>query len=253
MDQKEFYAQIADLYDIMIDWKKRLEREGAFFLKLFEEKGVRRVLDSAAAGGRHVRYFRERGYEFQGADFSPEMIEQCRRADPEHAGDYFRSDFRDLKQKVSPPYDALLCLGCSLPHLMSEEDFYEALSNFAAVLKRGGTLVTQFVNFDAIYRRGDRIRPLNHRIRPEGEYFFLRVYDLISESQMDINLNVLIKRGRDWDWKMVNTSLFPIHADPYIELVKRAGFADVRLFGDYAFSPFDRDASGDLIVVAERL
>jgi SAM-dependent methyltransferase len=251
VEQAVFYDQIADLYDVMIDWERRLEREGPFFQKIFAKLGVRKILDSAAAGGRHVRYFKELGYIAHGADFSLEMIAQCRRADPNHEADYFQSDFRELARKASLPYDAVLCLGCSLPHLQTDADFSDALTNFAAVLKPGGILITQFVNFDKVRKNNERIRPLNHCIRPEGEYFFLRVYDLISEDRMDIHLNVLIKRGADWDWKVASTSLFPIPADSYLKLLRKTGFGKIELYGDFAFSPFDKESSGDLIVVAE--
>lgn len=251
MEQAVFYDQIADLYDVMIDWEKRLEREGPFFQKIFTRRDVRKIIDSAAAGGRHVRYFRELGYIAHGADFSQKMVARCRREDPHHEADYFRSDFRELARNVSPPYDALLCLGCSLPHLPTEEDFSAALANFAAVLKPGGMLITQFVNFDKVRERNERIRPLNHTIRPEGEYFFLRVYDFISENRMDIHLNVLIKRGREWDWKRVSTTLFPISTESYLSLLRKAGFGNIELYGDFAFSPFDKEISNDLIMVAE--
>jgi SAM-dependent methyltransferase len=251
VEQAFFYDQIADLYDVMIDWERRLKREGSFFQEIFAKQDVRKILDCAAAGGRHVRYFKELGYIAHGADFSREMIGQCRRANPNDKADYFQSDFRELARKASPPYDAVLCLGCSLPHLPTEVDFFAALTNFAAILKPGGILITQFVNFDKVRKNNERIRPLNHSIRPEGEYFFLRVYDLISENRMDIHLNILIKRGKDWDWKRASTTLFPIPADSYLKLLRKAGFGNIELYGDFAFSSFDKEASNDLIVVAE--
>jgi SAM-dependent methyltransferase len=250
MDQSDFYNGIADVYDVMINWDARLEREGPFFQKIFQERGVGKVLDSAAAGGRHVRYFREQGYEAHGSDFSGEMIAECRRADPSHASDYFVSDFRDLANKASAPYDAALCLGCSLPHLPTESNFSKALDNFAAILKPGGVLITQFVNFDKILKYGERIRPLNHTVRADGEYFFLRVYDFISVTEMVIHLNILIKRGMDWEWKTQSTTLFPITAGSYLELLEKSGFRDIQCYGDYTFSPYEEETSSDLVVVA---
>ena len=251
MNHSSFYGQIADLYDVMIDWEKRLKREGPFFQKIFKERGTGKILDSAAAGGRHVRYFTELGYDTHGADFSPEMITECRQADPGHADKkYFQSDFRDLARNASPPYDAVLCLGCSLPHLPTEADFLKALANFTAILKPGGILITQFVNFDKIQKSGERIRPLNHTIRPEGEFFFLRVFDFLSREEMIIHLNVLIKRGIEWEWKVVSTTLFPVLFDSYRKLLRQAGFTNIEFYGDYEFSPFDKETSADLIVVA---
>ena len=249
-DSRGFYDRIAGLYDLMIDWDRRLEREGAFFRKIFAERGVRKVLDSAAAGGRHVRYLRGLGYESEGADFSGEMIAQCRRADPDHTDSYFQSDFRELADKANGPYDAALCLGCSLPHLLQESDLKKALDNFAAILKPGGVFITQFVNFYRIKKQNDRIRPLNHVVRPEGEYFFLRVSDFLSEERMVIHLNVLIKRGMEWELKTQSTTLRPVFPETYRQILGEAGFTDIKFYGDYAFSPFEADTSADLVVVA---
>ncbi len=249
MDQSAFYNQIAGVYDVMINWEKRLAREGPFFQKIFQERSVRIVLDSAAAGGRHVRYFQELGYTSHGSDFSAEMIAECRRTDPTHSADYFVSDFRELATKTSPPYDSAVCLGCSLPHLPTERDFSKALDNFAAILKPGGVLITQFVNFDKITKSGERIRPLNHTVRADGEYFFLRVYDFISLTEMVIHLNILIKRGMDWEWKTQSTTLFPIPADTYLKLLEQAGFRDIQCYGDYTMSTYEEDTSSDLVVV----
>jgi 2-polyprenyl-3-methyl-5-hydroxy-6-metoxy-1,4-benzoquinol methylase len=251
VDQNTFYSEISGLYDVMIDWDKRLKREGPFFRKIFQERGVAKILDSAAAGGRHVRYFKTLGYAAHGSDFCQDMIDECRRGDPGHAADYIQADFRNLAAKVFSPYDAVLCLGCSLPHLRTVVDFSKALANFVAILKPGGILITQFVNFDKVRSSDERVRPLNHTIRPEGEYFFLRVYDLISESRMIIHLNTLIKRGMEWEWKVLSTTLFPILTDHYRELLAQAGFSNIKYYGDYAFSPFDKKTSADLIVVAE--
>lgn len=248
----DFYDDIADLYDIMVDWEKRLKREGPFFQKVFQEHGVRRILDSAAAGGRHVRYFRESGYETQGADFSRKMIIKCRQADPDHAKDYFQSDFRNLADSADPPYDAVLCLGCSLPHLTAEADLLKALANFSAILKPGGILITQFVNFDRIYNSGDRIRPLNHAVRGEVEYFFLRVYDLLSVEKIIIHLNILIKKDLQWDWKGLSTTLRPIFSDCYRKSLEQTGFDNIKFYGDYIFSPFNKDTSGDLVMVGRK-
>ena len=177
------------------------------------------------------------------------MIVKCRQADPDHTKDYFKSDFQNLANKIKNPYDAVLCLGCSLPHLTTEANLLKALANFAAILKPGGILITQFVNFEKIYSSGDRIRPLNHTIRQEAEYFFLRVYDLLSEEQMIIHLNILIKKGLQWNWKSLHTTLRPIFPDSYRKFLELAGFSSIKFYGDYAFSPFNKETSGDLVML----
>ena len=47
-------------------------------------------------------------------------------------------------------YDALLCLGNSLPHVLDLSQLAKALADFAACLRPGGLLLVQQRNFDAV-------------------------------------------------------------------------------------------------------
>ena len=50
----EVFGDLADVYEAMIDWPKRLAGEGPFYRRLFGRHGVRSVIDVACGTGRHA-------------------------------------------------------------------------------------------------------------------------------------------------------------------------------------------------------
>ncbi|HET6451489.1 MAG TPA: class I SAM-dependent methyltransferase, partial [Spirochaetia bacterium] len=78
IDAQRFYDGLGEDYDLMVSWADRLAREEPFFLRLFGEAGVTRVLDAACATGRHAIAFALSGREAAGADLSPVMVEAAR-------------------------------------------------------------------------------------------------------------------------------------------------------------------------------
>ena len=71
---------VADIYDVMIDWPKRLAHEGPFFRRLFQRADARRVLDAACGTGRHAALMHSWGLEVEAADISPAMIARAKAA-----------------------------------------------------------------------------------------------------------------------------------------------------------------------------
>ena len=68
----------------MPDWDNIFSEKGKVFTephqdmdkitKLFEEKGVRKILDIGSGTGRHLLYFLKKGFEVYGMDASPKGI-----------------------------------------------------------------------------------------------------------------------------------------------------------------------------------
>jgi hypothetical protein len=148
-------------------------------------------------------------------------------------------------------FDAVLCLGNSLPHLLSADAVSAALADFAAVLRPGGLAVIQNRNFDKVWAERQRFMPPQSRREGEREWLFVRFYDFHQET---ITFNVLrLERGEaDWTQEAEATTLRPIFSDDLAAALASAGFSQVTLYGGCDGSPFDPDRSPDLIAVAVR-
>jgi hypothetical protein len=146
-------------------------------------------------------------------------------------------------------YDAVLCLGNSLPHLLSAEELELALADFAAVLRPGGLLIIQNRNFDRVWSHRERFMPPQTARDGDEEWLFVRFYDYHPET-ITFNMITLHRQGETWTQSVEATELRPIFRDDLSETLAQAGFGRIECFGGYDASTFDPDESGDLLVVA---
>ena len=141
-------------YDRFVNWKERLAYEFPFIEQQLTASGARRVLDMACGTGKHTIALAQRGFDVTGADLSVGMFERAREnaAAVGSEARFVVAGFGELAAKVGNGFDALLCLGNSLPHVLTADALHETLTDFAAVLRPGGLLLIQNRNFDAMMR-----------------------------------------------------------------------------------------------------
>jgi SAM-dependent methyltransferase len=236
-----------------VNWQERLAHELPFLERQFQAHGVRRVLDAACGTGRHAIALAQRGYQVTGADLSLPMVERARlNAEAAGAGASFAVAGLGQLAVLGETFDALLCLGNSLPHLLTSAEQALALADFAAVLRAGGLLVVQNRNFDRVWKARERFMgPQSYR-GDEGEWLFVRFYDF-HEATVTFNMVRLSAReGGDWVQTVDATELRPIFHDDLMAALAAAGFGKVTCYGGYDSSAFDPTQSGDLIAVATK-
>jgi len=252
MEAREFYDGLVGTYDLMIPWEKRIAREEGFFRRIFEAAGARRVLDAACGTGRHAVAFARMGFEAAGADVSPAMVEKARA----HASETgTRAEFRvagfgGLADAFRAPFDAVTCLGNSLPHLGGEAALRATLADFRAVLRPGGVLVVQNRNYDRLLRERARFQPPGGHGTPDGEVVFLRITDYICEERVDFTILTLTRSGGRWDLEARTTPLRPLRRSVLEAALSEAGFREIGIFGGYGGEPYDAPGTQDLVAVA---
>ncbi len=249
------YDDFSADYDRFVNWPARLAAELPFLERQLPAVGARRVLDAACGTGRHAIALAQRGYAVVGADLSPAMIE---RAQANAVADrvevcFAVAGFGQLSTRVGSGFDALLCLGNSLPHLLTPEDLAMALFDFAACLRPRGLLLIQNRNFDAVLLRGERwLEPQAHR-EGEAEWLFLRFYDFEADGTITFNLVTLRREGAgEWRQQVRSTRLCPQRRDDLVVALTVAGFGEIACWGDMQGTPFDLDHSPNLVVTARR-
>ena len=201
--------------------------------------------------------FRRRGYETIGADLSVEMVERA-RVNAAAAGVDVRFEvagFGELARTFGTDagFDALLCLGNSLPHLLTPADLAASLSDFVACLRPGGLLLIQNRNFDAVLERGERwMDPQSHQEK-DAEWLFVRFYDLASDGTLTFNLVTLRRGGAGaWNQQVTSTRLYPQRQEELAAALAEAGLSSIVCYGDMGGAPFDPDRSPNLVVTAYR-
>jgi glycine/sarcosine N-methyltransferase len=255
----DFYNALAPLFDLMTDWEARLAGEGPFLRHYLESQGAVRVLDAACGSGGHSLALARWGYRASGADASPVMVAlaegKARAAELQIP--YVVAGLGHLPATLAgaEPFDAVLCLGNSLPHLLTQGDLVAALQGMAQVLRPGGLLITQNLNYDLRWQTRPRSLALQSGVLDGQEHLVWRFadYDLAAER---IAFHIAVFRNTETGWSVQThtTPQRPLFQTDLLAGLAAAGFGAAHSFGKMILPPpaFDLDSSPDLVVVAEK-
>ncbi len=248
-DSRAFYDSLADDYDRMIEVERRLAAARTWIAALRRERTVERAVDVATGTGVYALALAAEGVQTVGADLSPAMLQQA-RARAERLGldvEWVASPMQELAAHIATPADLVLCLGNSLPHLLTEHDLHHAIAAMADCLRPGGRLMLQFINYPRVLAAGRRVVAVTRAADTE----FVRFYDFLP---MDVRFNVLAIRWDDGkaEHRLESTTLHPWTADAVAAVLARHGFHNVRRHADFQSAPFDPDASDAVVILAER-
>jgi glycine/sarcosine N-methyltransferase len=245
----EFYNSIADHYDAMTRFHERMFKETARLNRWIDRYGFQSVLDAACGTGLHVIALASLGLRAVGADLSAAMLRQAER----HAIEldvpvlWVQASMQQLRQQVEGEFDAVLCVGNSLPHLLEQTELEAALHNFYALLAPGGTLILQLLNYHRILAEQQRIVSIQRC----GDDEFVRFYDFHRDRLM---FNLLIMHWNDGvcEHSLHSTPLYPYQKDELVYELSQQAFTSFEYYGNMDFEPYAEQSSNDLVIVARK-
>lgn len=249
------YDSLSSDYDRFVNWQNRLSIELPFITQQLQHNNTKSVLDAATGTGIHAIALAQFGYQTAGADISPSMIQRA-RTNAISAGvqvQFEVAGFGALVHKFSlHSFNALLCLGNSLPHILSRAELDAALLDFVACLKPGGLLLIQNRNFDAVMSHHDRwMEPQSHS-EASTDWIFQRFYDFDPDGLLTFNMVTLKREGQgNWSQKVVSSRLRPLLQDELVSSLSQAGFMDVISFGNMSGDAFNLESSSNLVITAK--
>jgi len=255
LSQSTPYDAFSQDYDRFVNWPGRLAVEMPFLESWLKASRATHILDAACGTGMHAIALAKLGLQVSGADLSPAMIERARH-NALHSGvavDFQPARFGQLSSTFSTgSFDAILCLGNSLPHLLTSAELSAALVDFAACLKPGGMLLVQNRNFDSVMQARQRWMEPQSASEGQSEWLFLRFYDFDPDGLITFNILTLHRQaGQPWTQALTATRLRPLLAAEMRSALTTSGFVDIQLFGDMTGSAFDPAASSNLVVLAK--
>jgi sarcosine/dimethylglycine N-methyltransferase len=221
----EYVTSFVEKWDQLIDWKKRAESEGNFFIDQLKARGVRKVLDVATGTGFHSVRLLEEGFETVSADGSPEMLAQAFANGLAYGGHILRvvhADWRWLNRDVHGEYDAIVCLGNSFTHLFAERDRRKALAEFYAMLKHDGVLILDQRNYDAILDAG---------FSTKHTYYYCG--DNVTAEPEHIDEGLARFRYTFPDGSEYHLNMYPLRRDYTRRLMREVGFQRIETYGDF--------------------
>jgi glycine/sarcosine N-methyltransferase len=267
-----FYDALAPMFDVMTDWDARLAIEGPFLKTALAEVGTIRVLDAACGSGGHALALARWGYQVVGADVSSAMIALAQRkaaaaglnvqfwvsdlaALPDAAGVIPGGQPAGQVQDPSLQFDAVLCLGNSLPHLLTQDELIAALRGMAGVLKSGGLVVLQNLNYDLRWQTQPRFFAAQGGTLDGQEVLVWRFADYDQAAgRIAFHIALFRKKERDWGVQVHTTAQRPLFRADLASALGQAGFDDIRAYGRLGLptEPFDAGRSADLVITARR-
>ena len=254
LTETEFYDRLAESFDVMTDWESRLAVELPFLEATFAQHNVQSVLDCACGTGGHAIALAQRGYRVTGGDISAQMIARA-QANAEHAGatiPFAVARFQDLSSTFSMQFDAVLCLGNSLPHVLNGAAALESVLNMRVCLRAGGVLILHNLNYDKRWKEKPRWFAVNAGTLDERETLVWRFADYDEMSGL-ITFNIALFTKNEngvWSVDVQSTPQRPYRQNEIELLLRRAGFRKIAFHGDLQGEPFDAETSADLVAVA---
>lgn len=246
---EEFYDALAPDYDVMTGFEKRFVQEKPFFRLIIEKYKIRVALDAGCGTGFHSLLLAQLGVQMTGVDVSPVMVREAQR----HATDlslpvhFVEARNEELRESFGPSFDAVFSLGNTSAHLLSDEALRATFESYYSILKPGGMLFLQNLNYDRILAEKKRVQS----VKVIDGTTFVRLYDYTDEL-VSFNILTIGKEDGIVRQSMKTVQLLPLLSMDLIAVLRRSKFENVRLLGGIAMDNYDPLTSKDLVVIAEK-
>lgn len=203
------------------------------------------VLDLCCGTGRHAVAFAHLGCRVTGVDRTSSAIETA-RATVARSGVEVELIQEDMREFVRPgAFDLVVNLFTSFGYFESVEEEERVLRNVHASLRPGGTFVVDVMGKEVLARIFQDTRSAT---LPDGTLLVWRTAVAADWTRLEGN----------WYAVRAGGTAKHFHVDHWIysgrelrDLLRGAGFSDVRLFGDLDGRPYDLNALR-LVAVARR-
>lgn len=234
--QEEYTPDFVDRWDELINWKARWESEQGFFQEVLRHYDAAKVLDIACGTGFHTVMLSRDGFDVVGADGSAEMVRKAQE-NAERAGvpdlPVVEAEWTTLSKTFpTQRFDAIICLGNAFTHLFDEADRKKALTEIYGLLNEDGVVVIDHRNYDKIL---DTDNDSKHQHYYLGEN--------VSAYPEEITDDYVRMRYQYTDGSSYHLTMCPIRQNYVTELLRDAGFKNIRRYGDFEaeYSFYDPD------------
>jgi glycine/sarcosine N-methyltransferase len=241
--QMALYENIAEFYDEIFPLKPtRLD-----FIESFLKKNSR-VLDIGCATGELALALAKKRHQVVGIDLDEKMIDLAREKTKRLRlnTDFFIKDMAKIGENFSPiSFDAVLCFGNTLVHLENPEKIKAVFMGILKVLKSGGILMVQVVNYERILSGGIKELPLL-----ENENFIFRREYRYHETDHRIRFLTYFTIKKNGEVIKSSETLYPLIFRELKGALVNAGFCQLQFFGSDSKIPYDKNSPA-LVAIAK--
>ena len=240
-----FYESIAPWYDYIFPYspaqKKFIETE-------LDGLAGKHLLDVGCGTGNLALRLAEAGAFATGIDLDDQMLSLARhKGELEKRVEFVKLDMLHLQRVIlHVSQDAVVCLGNTLVHLPSPGKILSFFNQVSRVIKPGGKLLFQIINYDYVLDEGlDRLPFIDNEF-----VMFERNYEFREQDEL-INFKTTLTIKESGRVIRNSVPLFPARRELLLHLLDKADFSKIRFFGSFDGSPATT-SSLLLIVTAEK-
>lgn len=231
--QNEFYSSISKYYSEIFPYKPAQLQFVKNQVGQFEGA---KILDIGCATGELSYHLAKEGAEITGIDLNPDLIGQAKDT-KKHPNLHFQmGDMMNLTNDFLPKsFDAVLCFGNTLVHLLSAEIILNMMKGVNHILKPDGKFLLQILNYDYILDKQVNELPLIET----GNIRFIRNYHFEKEKDSSFITfqTELVLKNENRSVKN-ETPLLALRSQDLRLLLEQAGFKNIEFFANFKEEPF---------------
>ncbi len=236
------------------DWPRRLGTEAALLERVVAAAPSKRVLDLGCGEGQHARFLAELGCEVVAIDASERAIDAAQQEPVPDGVQFILTDLGAVERSVRGHFGAAVCLGNTLPHLLSPESVSRTLIGLRRRLVPGAPLVLQLLNYDRVLDGGERALPIEFLDSSDGELILLGLVRGREDGIVLHTTSVLRFRPQsETPLEVVGTRQNQLRGwrrEEIETMLEVARFTPRETYGDMGMSPYDPVESPELVVIA---
>jgi 2-polyprenyl-3-methyl-5-hydroxy-6-metoxy-1,4-benzoquinol methylase len=243
------YDSLGEKYDDYVDWDRRLNAEIPFLQKLLTQEQAKKILDVRCATGMHAIELSKKGFDVFGMDDSDRLITKAKK-NVLKAREYVTFNqltMLDIAKHPAKPFDAVMMLGNIISMLKDTKQALEFFKDAKDILKVGGILIIQTLNYRLMSRTKQRFELVNSK---DKDTLFIKAFDLNKD---DPNLSIiLLEKNGEWAMKEVSAKIMSFRKEDLVRFASRSKYSSISMYGKLDGSSFKPDSSKELIAVFQK-
>jgi SAM-dependent methyltransferase len=226
-------------------YKNRTDDEAILFVKNcvahFQFNPNSRLLDLACGKGRHSIAFSKFGFDVTGVDLSPQSILHAQQFETDNLH-FFVQDMRTVFRVNY--FDVVCNLFTSFGYFNSAHDNHLAAKSMAVGLKKGGTLIIDFVNLQHARKNIENNQTETQII----DNITFNINRSFTETQLIKKIDIIDGENKYHFQEAVNS----FHLAEMIAIFEKEGLKHKDTFGNYYFEKYDEMESPRMILIFEK-
>ncbi|WP_455464191.1 class I SAM-dependent methyltransferase [Candidatus Hodarchaeum mangrovi] len=243
------------LYDLMVNWDKRLKNEIPFLDYYFKEiKDLNgKILEVACGTGRHLEELNKLNYNLFGLDIDSSMIEIAKKRLKNTGLKLFTGDFLKIDNfQYQEQFDGIFCLGNAIGLIAEFSSYAVIIQKFSEFLLPNGILIFHLLNLAKERKGWSQPRYVSNN---SGEFLFLRGFTT-SATHLHPEILTLHREKDSPEWRLYTTgsaSIPRVTKEELISILEKNGFIIQNIFGDYESNIYISEESIDMIFVCKKI